>query len=251
MLFPHDVRGLHLLLCACQYYEDCGQLPEASAALAAAQTIYDENVIDLPGPLHTVFVIGSVWLNRDAAAARVWWDRMEAKKDNRKNVDFWLARAALLWIEGDQADAEDAWQEANLDAQRLPQFGAYEFDRFRCASLREMLNETPVPVSAEVPVPTTILNRSRFLACAGYGNNSCRCSGSGGCCVRFSSARGRGSTCRGSFRPVAPATMSITSATSGPAVSRFDEAIAPAPSCCCTRASPGMRCRCWATVLVY
>ncbi len=229
MLFPHDVRGLHLLLCACQYYEDCGQLPEASAALAAAQTIYDENVIDLPGPLHTVFVIGSVWLNRDAAAARVWWDRMEAKKDNRKNVDFWLAKAALLWIEGDQADAEDAWQEANLDAQRLPQFGAYEFDRFRCASLREMLNETPVPVSAEVPVPTTILEPVAVPMPVPAMAITPVAAPAQVVAAFASVPLGGGDPPAEAAFAVAPATMSITSATSGPAVSRFDEAIAPAP----------------------
>jgi Zn-dependent protease len=161
MLFPNEFRGLHLLLCASHVYEDGNRLPDASAALAAAQSIYDENAIDLPGPLHTVFVIGNAWLNRDAAAARLWWDRMLAKKNNCTNVDYWLAKAALMWIEGDRDQAEDAWQEANLEAQRLPQFGAYEFDRFRCAYLREAFDQAPFPtraplatVPAATPTPT-------------------------------------------------------------------------------------------------
>jgi hypothetical protein len=79
ILFPTDFRGLRLLLCACQFYEESGSLPEATAALAAAETIYDERAINLPGPLHSVFVVGHAWLNRDAIAARLWWDRMEAK----------------------------------------------------------------------------------------------------------------------------------------------------------------------------
>lgn len=148
ILFPNEFRGLHLLLCASHYYEDSGRMAEASASLAAAESIYNNNSIDLPGPLHTIFILGHACLNHDAAAARLWWDRMEAKGGERTNIDYWLARTALLWIEGDKHGAEDAWQEANLEAQSLPIFGAYEFDRSRCARLREALDNPELPQAA-------------------------------------------------------------------------------------------------------
>jgi Zn-dependent protease len=153
MLFPSDIRGLQLLLCACQYYEECGQLPEAAAALAAAETIYSNYSIDLPGSLHPVFVIGHAWLNRDAAAARLWWDRMEAKEHDHIHVDCLLAKAALFWIEEHPQQAEKAWQEAKAVAERLPSFGAFEFDRLLCTLLRDAFqppSEAPSPAPAPV-----------------------------------------------------------------------------------------------------
>jgi hypothetical protein len=151
-LFPDEFRGLHLNLCACHCFEDRSCFPEAAAALASAEAIYDQFAIDLPASLHTVFVIGHAYLNRDAAAARVWWDRMEAKGNERQNMDYWLARTALLWIEGDTKGAEDAWFKADMLAQALPKFGAYEFDRFRCFLLRQALNEqTAVAETIEAP----------------------------------------------------------------------------------------------------
>jgi Zn-dependent protease len=147
ILFPYELRGLHLLLCACHCYEDRGQLAEASGSLASAEAIYNANSIDLPASLHTIFIIGHAWLDRDAAAARLWWNRMEAKtqaekgtKKDSSKVDFWLAKTALLWIEGNLEESETAWHEAHAEAQRLPAFGAYDFDRDRCAILRQALD---------------------------------------------------------------------------------------------------------------
>ena len=138
--FPKDLRGLHLKLCASGVYLETGRLPEARSALLAAESIYNNNLTDLPVQLHTPFIIGQAYLLRNAARARVWWDRMEAKEPTEFNVDYWLARTALLWIEGNTRAAEEVWQKADAAAQKLPPFGAYEFDRFRCALLREELD---------------------------------------------------------------------------------------------------------------
>jgi hypothetical protein len=138
--YPTELTGLHLNLCAVGIFEDRGRIPEARAALAAAEAIYDHFPIDLPVPLHTVFITDHAYLNRDAAAARLWWDRMAAKKPKDLDFDYWLASAALHWIEGHQAEAEEAWQKANAKAQGLPHYGAYEFDRHLCALLRDELD---------------------------------------------------------------------------------------------------------------
>jgi hypothetical protein len=69
---------------------------------------------------------------------------MEARNPSRFNVDYWLAASALHWIEGDLKDAEESWQKANALAQKLPKFGAYEFDRYCCALLSKNLGEAPV-----------------------------------------------------------------------------------------------------------
>jgi len=138
--YPGELTGLHCQLCAALAFEATGRIPEARAALAAAEAIYNNNPIDLPVPLHTCFVIEHACLNRDAVAARLWWDRMKAKKPERPDADYWLAFTALLWIEGRLPEAEQAWQEADARVQKLPHFGAYKSDRTRCVFLRRELD---------------------------------------------------------------------------------------------------------------
>jgi Zn-dependent protease len=157
--YSRECRGLFLQLCASNYYLDSGRIGDARAALGSAEAIYNDNSIDLPGPLHTPFVIGHAYLNHNAAAARTWWERMEAKKFERNNVDYWLAQSALYWIEGQQKEAEEVWRKADAEAQKLPQSGAYEFDRMRCALLRKELDhpstEPAMPVAPVFRVAST------------------------------------------------------------------------------------------------
>ena len=68
--------------------------------------------------------------------------RMESKKPKRFNVDYWRADAALHWIEGDLKTANEALAKSEALAQKLPQAGAYEFDRYCCFLLRKALDET-------------------------------------------------------------------------------------------------------------
>jgi hypothetical protein len=152
--FWQDVRGVNLRLCAVNFYIDSGSIREARLALAKAEATCINSSIDLPAPLHTAFVIGQAYLNHDAAAARRWWDQMEAKKPERKNVDYWLAQTALCLVEGRVEDSREAWQKADAEAQKLPAFGAYDFDRYRCSLLRQELDN---PAQARhVPVATRV-----------------------------------------------------------------------------------------------
>ena len=136
-------EGLLLRLFAYNYFLDTGRISEAGEALREAESIYHQSASDVSAELHTVFVFGSAYVRRDAAAAREWWTRMEAKKPTRFNADYWRAASALHLIEGDLKEANEAWEKANALAQQLPKAGAYEFDRYCCSLLRKALDEVP------------------------------------------------------------------------------------------------------------
>jgi hypothetical protein len=138
----HGPRVLHLRLLASYYYLDRGYVPEAIQELTLAEAIYEESASEIPAEWHTDFVYGKAFLQRDAAGARLWWDRMEAKNPTRFPGDYWLARSALLWSENHLEEAEEAWQKGYALAQQLPKAGIHEFDRDRYALLRKALDES-------------------------------------------------------------------------------------------------------------
>jgi len=139
--FIQGRRALLLRLFACNHFFDRGLLHEAEKALAEAESIYHQSATDIPAELHTLFVFANAYLRRDAAAAREWWARMEAKKPTHFNVDYWRAYSALQWSEGDIKEANEAWEKSNELARQLPKAGAYEFDRYCCSKLRQALDE--------------------------------------------------------------------------------------------------------------
>ncbi len=145
--FAAGRQALLLRLFAASCYFDRGSYPEASAALADAARIYNESASDVPAELHTAFIIKGVLLNRDAADARLWWDRMEAKKRERLNADYWLAKTALHWAENDSNAARDAFNTGNTLVQKLPDVGTYNYDR-DCYSRMKYLLDGPPNVSA-------------------------------------------------------------------------------------------------------
>jgi len=136
-------QALHLRLLAASYYLDCGRTPEASRALAEAETIYQESASDIPAELHTPFIFGKA-LQHDPAGTRLWWERMQAKRPTRHNADYWIARSAFLWSEARIEEAREAWETGNALAQQLPHTGAYETDRDHFALLQRELELLPV-----------------------------------------------------------------------------------------------------------
>jgi len=132
-------QGLVLRLLASYYFLDHQMMPEAREALSEAESIFKKSASDIPADLYTDFVYGNAILHRDAAAARQWWERMEARKPTHFGVDYQLAQGALFWIENRQKEAREAWSKANLLAQRLPATGSNEFDRDRCALLHHCI----------------------------------------------------------------------------------------------------------------
>ena len=151
----HGALGLHLRLLVSTYYLDCGQVPEAIHELALAEAIYEESAFEIPVEWHTEFVFGKGLLQRDGAGARLWWNRMEAKKPTRFNGDYWVARSALLWSEDQLQEAEEAWQQGYALANQLPKVGAYEFDRTRFMLLRKELDES-LSARQALDLPATI-----------------------------------------------------------------------------------------------
>jgi hypothetical protein len=139
VLFTRGRHALVLRLLASSYFLDRGMIPQACDAVTEAERIYQESAPDLPADLHTVFVFDNAFLRRDAAKARLWWDRMEAKKPTYFGVDYWLAKSALSWIEGRRDEAREAWEKGNLLAQKLPAAGGYGFDRYRCSLLHDCI----------------------------------------------------------------------------------------------------------------
>ncbi|WP_263367720.1 M50 family metallopeptidase [Edaphobacter bradus] len=135
-------RGLLLRLHASSYYLDRGQITEATQSLAEAEAIYRDSAQNISAELHTAFVFRTAFLRRDAAAARLWWQRMEAKNPTRFNVDYWLARSALCWVEHHLDEAQEAWHKAFALAQQLPKAGAYEYDRYRATLLWRALDQS-------------------------------------------------------------------------------------------------------------
>jgi Zn-dependent protease len=152
----HGMRAMLLHLYATSYYMDQVQLTPAAHAFTQAEALYDEVAALITAELHTAFVFRKAFLHRDAAGTRLWWNRLEAKKPTRFNADYWLARAALHWIENSPAEANAAWEKARDLAQKLPPFGAYEFDRYRCTLLRHAIDESAT-ASSQLPLATPAL----------------------------------------------------------------------------------------------
>lgn len=134
------VRAVRLRLMEFGYYVDSGQMREASRALNEAQEAALGSEDQMPAEFDAEFVFGKALVQRDAEGTRAWWERLEAKQGAPRNANYWLARAASLWMEGKTTEAKEAWERGNVLAQRLPAAGAYEAARDRYAMLRRELD---------------------------------------------------------------------------------------------------------------
>lgn len=139
-------RALLLHLLAHTYYLDTGQPARASHEIDLAEAIYDRCAAKVPAELHFHFIMDAALQRRDAFRARLWWDRVEAKKRTQVSADYWMARCALAWIEGDLDEARSAWAKADGYLSGMPHTGAYEFDRDCLAHLKKTIEGEPVPV---------------------------------------------------------------------------------------------------------
>ena len=138
--FTHGREGLMLRLFATSHYVDAGRISEARASYAEAMRIYQESRLNIPTDLLNTFVFNSVYLYRDAAAARGFWDLYESKSPTHFGVDYWLSRSALHWSETHPLEARDAWTTGNILVEQLPDAGTYNFDRDRYRLMKELLD---------------------------------------------------------------------------------------------------------------
>ena len=153
-----DRQGMLLRLFAYYHYLDIGQIEEALRWFAEAEAIYLRIADQIPAEVHGEFIFGNALYRRDAAAARMWWQRMEAKGVKRFDSDYWRARAALAWIENRTEDARQDWKKAYEVAQSLPQAGSYDFDRELVAALRRAMDSSsPPPLPGPPPLPQPAL----------------------------------------------------------------------------------------------
>jgi len=150
--------GVLLRLFAYSHYLDSGKRSEAAEALEDAEAVCKANSVSLPAELHTAFVFGNAYLRRDAAAARQWWEAMLIKKPARLNADYYRAESALHWIEGDIAQASIAWTKCEGLTQKLPQAGAYQFDRSLCTLLRQAIGGETLQPADVVPAPVEVVH---------------------------------------------------------------------------------------------
>ncbi len=135
-------RGMEALVIRVQvqtHFHDCGMIPEAVQALKDAERVYFESAVDLRADLHKSFVFANAFLKRDAARARQWWDRMEAKGPASMDAEYWVARCALLWVEGDLEGADTALRASSTLLAELPRVGAYDYDRDCAAQLESAI----------------------------------------------------------------------------------------------------------------
>ena len=143
-------KAMLLRMYACFHYLDTGRKAEAIGALRSAEAIYPEIAAALTADQHAEFVFVNALYKRDRGRARYWWDQMQAKGDSKFRTDYWRARAAVYWIEGNQEEADDSWKKGNAIARSLPRTGAYDFDRWCFEELRRaMEGDLPATGTAE------------------------------------------------------------------------------------------------------
>jgi hypothetical protein len=131
--------GVYLRLWAAYCYLDNGRPSESGEAFRTAEAIYESVAKSSSADFDSNFVFGSAYLLRDGAGARKWWLVLEARKPTNLNVDYWRARSAANWMEGNFADAKEALTKSDAEAEKLPKAGAYEFDRHLNGLLHEAI----------------------------------------------------------------------------------------------------------------
>jgi hypothetical protein len=139
------MAGMRLRLFRYSHFLDCGRLHEAGEALKEVEAICQSSQLKVSATVQSVFTFGNAYLLRDRAAARAWWDRVKAAKPVRFNVEYYMGACALHWIEGDLAQANEAWNRLHEKTLRLPTAGNYQFERHVCELLRRVLEGDMTP----------------------------------------------------------------------------------------------------------
>jgi hypothetical protein len=154
-----ETAPLNLLLCrlyAFEYYFDCSEFAASRHALELAALAANQAEDQLTPEICAEFVCFLAYLTRDADAVKSWWRRLEERRPTQFKWDYWMAHSALHWVGGNLSVANESWEKGNALVQKLPQAGAYEFDRHCFALLRVAIDESALlqnPSAAKAGLP--------------------------------------------------------------------------------------------------
>lgn len=132
---------LFVYLCEYNYYLDSGRMADAAAAIERAEACVRDWSLDPSPESAAVLVFGHAFVRRDAAAARRWWERMEAKKTYQFTDALLDVRCALAMSENRFEEAEADWKKAEAWTHGLPATGQAEVKRNAVRLLRQALDE--------------------------------------------------------------------------------------------------------------
>lgn len=135
----HDELFMHLSAYGC--FLDRGELSNAASALKTAANFCQDSSVSVPAEWMTTFVFGNAFLLRDPVNARTWWNEFELKKTDNLMIEGWTSLSALLWVEGRQDEAEEAWRKGDKWARQLPDSGFAEAERNAVHLLRRAMDE--------------------------------------------------------------------------------------------------------------
>jgi hypothetical protein len=145
-------QGALVLLFIAMHHVETGRTEAAIQAWRAAELLDQEPTADTSAE----YVFLEAALAEDFERACKWWRRVEAKGDSKHELDYWRGRTAVLWLERDFQGAREALEKADGFARRLPQAGAYEYDRWCLDLLRKKL----APIATDSLVPSAALVQS-------------------------------------------------------------------------------------------
>lgn len=136
-------RAVLLRLHAVSAHFDAGRWEQAEVALKEAESSYLAFENATPKPLrqivHESLTFYTAVIRRNAADARTWWDRTTWPRAGAWTSDALRSYAALLWLEGQDMEAEHAWAKGYAIAEKCPKAGTYDYDRDCFVRLRESM----------------------------------------------------------------------------------------------------------------
>lgn len=142
--FTQGAPAVWLRLLATSHYIDCGLMAQAREANAQAESIFQASQPTLHPALFASLTIESAFFRRDAVAARQWADRIPAKSvQSEFPVDYWMAQAAVQWVENRLDEARASLRKAEEIGRTLPAAGAYNYDRDLCTLLAQAMDTQP------------------------------------------------------------------------------------------------------------
>jgi Peptidase family M50 len=142
--FTEGAPAVWLRLVATSHYLDCGEMARARDSACEAESIFQALQPTLHPVLYTSLTVNDALARRDAAAARRWADRIEAKSVLPEfPMDYWMAQAAVQWLENRMNEARASLKKADEIGKSLPSAGAYKHDRDLCALLGQAMDAHP------------------------------------------------------------------------------------------------------------